>query len=348
MRTGPFTGGAVLIPWDAIDLRTRRRLLGARPIAAERTRAQTFAMFAVACACGFALVMISGYGFGRVDDAWLVARSWLALLYAILLAGIVVPSAWLVRRVLSAGAWFPYGRAILQLDALERTAKGLVVRPFGDARHAVIEPGFVELQYADGSTFRVRTNVQPDVMNVALDSTEEILARASLSDDHSLRDALDPLTLLRDDRGFSPRARTKKLARERSDRDRSPVAFGVLALASFAAAFPLLGLRNRTSDDAAFAFARRENIREHYEAYLDHGTRHTREVNEDLLPRLVLDDAERHNSPDEIATFLARYPGSRFDAEARAALAWTCGNIAKNTYVDASTADVFSDVDRFV
>src|SRR5438094_310186 len=113
MHTGPFTGGSVLLPWNAIDLRTRRRLLAAQPIAAERRRAQTFAMFALACACGFALVMISGRGFGQVDHTWLIERPWLVVPYALLLAGIVVPSAWLLRRILSAGAWFPYERALL-------------------------------------------------------------------------------------------------------------------------------------------------------------------------------------------------------------------------------------------
>jgi hypothetical protein len=348
MRSGPFTGGAVLLPWDQIDLRTRRRLIDARPIVAERRRAQTFAMFAVACACGFALVLASGSGFGRVDEASLVQHPWNAVVYAVLLAGIVVPSAWLARRVLSAGAWFPYGRALLRLDALEHTPKGLVVRPFGDARHAIIEHGFVELQYADGSTFRVRTNVAPDVMDAALGVAEDVLARASLSADHTERDTVDPLTSLRDDRGFSPRAGTRKLgSNERAARDRTPLYGAVLALASFAAAWPLLGLRNRTSDDAAFAYARHENDRIDYEAYLVHGVRHVHEVNEDLLPRLVLDDAEKSDGVEDLAKFLERFPRSRFDDEARARLASTCVRLGDG-YTLASKLDVFADLDRFV
>jgi hypothetical protein len=347
MRAGPFTGGAVLLPWDAIDMRTRRRLIAARPIAAERRRAQTFAMFAVAAACGFALVLISGFGFGRVDEAWLVEQPWMLVPYALLVAGIVVPSVWLARRVLSAGAWFPYERALLQLDAIERTPSGLVVRPFGDARHAVIEHGVVEVQYVDGSTFRVRTNVPPDVMNVALGAAEDILSRASLSDDHTHRDAIDPFTSLRDDRGFTPRARTTKLAGERASGDRSKWTTAALAIASVAVAFPLFALRNQSSDDAAFAFARGENVRGHYESYLASGaTRHAREVKEELLPRLVLDDAERHSSPDELVKYLERFPRSRFDAEAHAALTSTC--VLAATPYASSSKHLFGDIDDFL
>jgi hypothetical protein len=347
MRSGPFTGGAVLLPWDAIDMKTRRRLLAVQPLAGERRRAQTFAVFAVACACGFSLVLMSGSGFGRVDDVMLVQPSWLALLYALLLAGIVAPSVWLARRVLSAGAWFPYARAVLQLDALERTPRGLVVRPFGDARFAVIEQGFLELQYADGSTFRVRTSVPPDTLNVAIGFAEEILSRASLSDDRTMRDTLDPLTALRDDRGFVQRARTTKLAGDRSTRDRFPFVVAVLVLASFAASLPLLALRNRTSDDAGFAFARRENVREHYESYLtDGGKRHAREVNADLLPRLVLDDAKKHDDIEELARYLQRFPHSRFDDEARSALATTCMRRGDDR-TWTSNWNVFDDLEKF-
>jgi hypothetical protein len=346
MRRGPFTGGAVLLPWGVIDLRTRRRLLAARPIAAERRRAQTFAMFAVAYACGFALVLVSGRGFGQVDHAWLMERPWLVVPYALLLVGIVVPGAWLARRMLSAGAWFPYERALLQLDALERTPRGLVVRPFGDARHAVIDRGFVELQYADGSTFRVRTASPPDVMNVALGSAEDILARASLSDDRSQRDVIDPLTALRDERGFAPRVRTRKLAAVPPSRDRAPAAFALLAVAATCAAQPLLAARNRLSDDAGFTYALGMNDIASYDAYLENGKRHGREVSDGLLPPLLLDDAQRHNDPDAIATMLTRFPGSHIDAEARAALASTCAAVGDN-YTRPSSSNVFDALARF-
>lgn len=347
MRSGPYTGGAVLLPWDAIDLRARRNLVRARIISAENRRADARGMLGLAAACGFALVIISGGGFGQLSHPWLVQGHWFVLTYGLLLAGILVPSAWLARRIFSRHSWLPFDRALLPLDAVETTRKGLVVRPFGDARFATLKDGVFEIAYADTSTFRIR--LDPAVDERQLLEAETTLERASLTNDDAYRASVDPFHDLRGEKGLRAHPRAIPIDTKASAwRARADLAAAIaMVIASFAlVAFVLLPLRNRLSDDAAFDYARHENARVHYEAYLDSGgTRHAREVHDDRLPRIVLDDAKAHGSADEVAAFLDRFPRSRFDAEARAALAANCA-VAGDDAVKKSTSP-FEDLRHF-
>jgi hypothetical protein len=337
----------VLLPWDAIDLGVRRKLVKTQPIAAENRHVSARVLFGIAAACGFILVLVSGSGFGHLSHAWLVQGAWFTVAYGLLLAGVLVPSVWLARRVFSRQSWLPYERALLPLDAIEATHKGLIVRPFGDARFAETKKQRVyEIAYADTSTFRIR--LDPTVDERMLLGAELILERASLTTDEAYRAGVDPFHDLRGDEGLRAHPRAIPFeARSAGRSARENVVTVVLVIASFMLATFLLGLRNRLSDDAAFSYARHENVRAHYEAYLDSGgKRHARDVNDDLLPRLVLDEAKARNDPDAVAAFLTRFPGSRFDAEAHAALVSTC-SLVGGDYTRDAKVDVF-DMQRFV
>ena len=346
MRSGPYTGGAVLLPWDAIDLRVRRKLVRAHVIAVENRRADTRGMFMLAAACAFALVIVSGSGFGQLSHAWLAQGRWFVLTYGLLLAGILVPSAWLARRIFSRHSWLPFERALLSLDAVEATRRGVIVRPFGDARFATMKDGVFEIAYADTSTFRIRLDSTVDEKQ--LQGAETTLERASLTTDEAYRASVDPFHDLRGEKGLRAHPRAIPIDTKASGwRARADLAAAIaMVIASFVLATFLVPLRNRLSDDAAFDYARHENARVHYEAYLDSGgKRHAREVNEDLLPRLVLDDAKAHGDPDEIAAYLTRFPVSRFDAEAHTALASTCAHAGDDAA--KTSASLFEDLRQF-
>jgi len=129
MRTGPYTGGAVLLPWDAIDLGVRRKLLRARTIAVENRRSDTRALLGLAAACGFALLVVSGSGFGQLSHSWLAQGGWFIVSYGLLLAGVIVPSK--VYNVLASGR--PCIAAVEQdcevADIIGRHDCGFVVAP---------------------------------------------------------------------------------------------------------------------------------------------------------------------------------------------------------------------------
>ena len=64
------------------------------------------------------------------------------------------------------------------------------------------------------------------------------------------------------------------------------------------------------------------------------------------MPRVVLDGAKAHGDAEAIGAFLSRFPGSRFDVEARAALASTCTTVGDG-YAKGSSRDLFDDLDLF-
>jgi hypothetical protein len=338
MRSGPYTGGAVLLPWDAIDLRVRRKLLRARPIAAENRRAETWRMLAIAAACGLALVIVSGSGFGQLFHRCLVDGPWFVVPYGVLLAGVVLPVAWLARRIFSRGSWLPYDRALLALDAIEATPKGLIVRPFGDARLASMKDSVIEIAYVDGSTFRIRAPQGSELERDWLDA-EAILERASLTTDDAYRALVDPFHELRGERGLRSHPRAKlangRIMQRRLRMD-AAVACALLAISCVVGGL-LVDLRNRLSDDAAFEYARSQDEVELYDEYLKGPARHRSEVRDVLLPRVVLNDAER-GGVNELADYLARFPHSKFDAEARAALARACRQVSA-TYLWAARSN---------
>ena len=258
MRSGPYTGGAVLLPWDAIDLRVRRKLVRAHAIAAENRRVDSGFLAGIAAACGLALVIVSGSGFGQLSHDWLAQGGWFILTYGLLLAGIFVPSVWLAWRMFSRHSWLPFERALLPLDALEATRKGLIVRPFGDARFASTTDGVFEITYVDTSTFRIR--LDPSVDERQLLEAETTLERASLTTDEAYRASVDPFYDLRGDKGLRAHPRAIAIDTKATWHARTGELLTVMMVfASFVLAMVVVGLRNRMSDDAAFAFARAQN-----------------------------------------------------------------------------------------
>ena len=346
MRSGPYTGGAVLLPWSAIPLDVRRKLQHARPIAAENRRAETWRMLAIAVACGVALVVISGTGFGQIFHGLLHEKGWLfAAPYGFLVVGIVLPCAWLVRRLFSRASWLPFDRALLGLDAIEATPKGLIVRPFGDARFVSMVDSQIEITYADTSTFRIRaldaTTIEQDMLDA-----EATLERASLTTDDIYRD-VDPFHAIRERSLRAHRGALPLETRAIVSRVRANVAAAIgLTISSFVLGLFLLAARNQLSDDAAFTYARSRNEMKLYEGYLRGGSRHADEV-EKLLPRVALDDAERGDA-DDIAHYLEKYPHSKYDTEARDQLSTQCRSLANWYLFHRDMKSAVQKLDAFV
>ncbi len=314
VRSGPYTGGAVLVRWDRIPLAVRAKLRDARPITAERASVRPWILFAIACASGFALVLTSGTGFGQLGDPLIVSPPRIAVFYALFLAGIVVPTWLLVHRMFSRVRWLSHRRFVLPLDAVEARDEGLVVRPFGDARDVVFAESSMRIQYADGSTFDIEVPRNATNVKRAMHDAQDALVRATTPAVES-----DPFAPLRDAHGF---VRPERLRRGSvSTRARRALSVPILlAVACAAVALPIVRLRDLMSDDAAFMVAWRSNGAADYEAYLAHALVHRDAVRETFLPRAKLDQAERRHDVWALEQYLREHPHSRFDFEARNAL----------------------------
>ncbi len=321
VRSGPYTGGAVLLRWHRIPLAVRAKLRAAHPLASERGRAKPSLMLAAAILSAVALVVLSGAGFGQLGDPRVIAPDWLAAAYALLLSGILVPSLWLVRRALTRGGWLPWERFVLPLDAVEVHRDGLIVRPFGDVRHLEIDErkGVMRLDYVDSTSFQLAIKPGAErLLEIRMEAAHACLVRTSLSSDATERDTVDPFATLRDARGFvsAERAPTQDVKRT-APTFAVPIAI-VVACALVSA--PLLWLRNRWSDEAAFAFARSRDLAGDYKDYLAQPLAHETIVRRELLPRAELDRAESLDTVYAYEFYLQQYPGSLYDAEARSAL----------------------------
>lgn len=94
----------------------------------------------------------------------------------------------------------------------------------------------------------------------------------------------------------------------------------VSAVAAVAASVPTWFVRNGRSDEAMFERAVKSRDESMLQRYVDHGRAHVDEVRVDQLPRAALAGAKRQATVSALRAFLAKYPKSVVDAEAREAI----------------------------
>jgi hypothetical protein len=171
--------------------------------------------------------------------------------------------------------------------------------------------GAVRLVYK-GATFAF--SADPNVASRARADIEEARNQGPTSDAKA-RASRDPLA---EPRVSSPLAPTEA---------RKPAAPGwvrlrfIYAIAIALVVGPAIWfVRNKVSDDRAFASAKAKNDVDSYRAYLKNGAKHRDEVSKTLLPRAELKIAESKKSVDAILEYQKAHSGSAIQKEVDASL----------------------------
>ncbi len=125
--------------------------------------------------------------------------------------------------------------------------------------------------------------------------------------------ALDPL------QGYAnPLVSSERMTRERPSW--ATFAWAVAAGAGVVLGGSLWLLRNARSDEALYAHAAAADTTAAYQAYLERGSRHAPEVSSLLLPRALLQDAQKAGSVEAIEQFMKDHPTGPVVPLAKAAL----------------------------
>jgi hypothetical protein len=329
-----------IVDFNALPKAVRERLVGCvehaalpRPLLAEVSSSRGAAFgFAVLFLFGCAVVALTAlFRFGQaVQGPFAMAGYAVGIALAIL--GVL---AMIRRSKLASVLPFAPGRYLFPVDFVDARSRMLRLVPLCaliDIRSVPWQQKGVEggatltFTFEDGieESFVLHGGVLPEQVFCDLEQAQERIRRAVAAHDIRTLSVLDPFFEdPSDDASSAPSpARAGEaagpLARSIGGIFRLPVMFGLAAALGVVLAAPLWYARNLRSDEAMFRRATREDTERAFEAYLVSGRRHAEEVRTSLLPRAALKEAERKGSVTALRQFLAMYPKSCVDSEARA------------------------------
>jgi hypothetical protein len=283
----------------------------------------------------------------RAVWAYLGASGVLIFVFAVLLAGgwgnvhsslaLHGTKWWIVDGSLLAGAAYGVLHAVGLLTALESLpyrpgtylfpgcavdARGPVLQVWDMSDAEAVErvnspaPGLA-LKMRDGSRVVIpaRTAQDAERAEAALAPLRKRLAEAiERGDMHTLAE-LDPL---HDSAMSSPIGPTEKMKRRVSIWTR--VDWAIALVLGFALGHALVTSRNSISDDAMYQTVLAEGTAVAYRQYLSQGGRHSQDVEQTLLPRAELHDAEAAHDIKSVETFAETHPSAKIATEVDAAL----------------------------
>jgi hypothetical protein len=327
-----------VVDFNRLPIKTRTRLIGTiqgatspAPILASRTAlGWSLVGWSILALLGFqGLYFLLHASYGEVrgyQPAQAIVGYTLSLFF--LLLGVLHG----IRRVMLARALpFAPGIYVFPLDCIEAKSKDVKITPMNSLvslqpthhyRNGIYVNTSFHLRFEDRSavTFSIAGRARAEAALGELRASQERIRDAANRGEFDTIGALDPLI----------DARLADAWQSASPSEGGPTASPMpgwtrlatwLALAvGFAVAVPSWLVRNRLSDDAAFAAVKRSDVTEELRSYVEAGGRHEDEVLKDLLPRSALRDAQKLHTVAAVQAFLKEFPSSVVEADAQTAL----------------------------
>ncbi len=268
-----------------------------------------------------ALALVYVIGFGTLGNPLAIHGTPLVAIYVAL--GFVIAFGILKaashRRAIRALP-YPAGIYVFPANLVDATAAKLKVFAMSDLVSsepvAGPEPRFV-LAFPGSAKFAfpIADLDQASALQRAFATAKSQLERALSTHDPRAMAALDPLY---DSAFSSPIGPTAPL--EANEPIWSRVPWGVAAAFALMAGPAIFWLRNVQSDNRLFASVSEANTVSAFHAYLDQGVHHRTVIEETLLPRAELREAEKPGTVEAIEKYQAEHPRTWIDGEVKASL----------------------------
>jgi len=236
---------------------------------------------------------------------------------------------------------FPPGRYLLPLEIVDARTPMLRIRPLAQItrfdgvhqhRNGVYSYTQLTFYFEDGSEgFMVYNKAEADGIMARLKDTQAALAAAFERKQFEAIVPIDPFIDARLE-GIFERGDTQGTPAEPTSGPVAHKSGGLLEWASIPAmvlavifAVPAYGGRNYLSDEATYQAIKDSHDIYDLEHYARHGYLHVDEVNNELIPRVKWENAEKAGTVTALRTFLTEQPKSKYAKKARKAI--------KNLYI---------------